>query len=135
MRRRLAVQPFEAAIAALLVISGAAGLADYGVTDPAAALLPGWEAIGLNSVVTATGLLLLAGLAWRWRAGETAGLLFLAGVIAARFLLYGHYLGFGPSFVVTGAFDAAIIWAAAARLLAIRRQEVIVLVGPEGEVR
>jgi hypothetical protein len=135
LRRRLAVQPFEAAIAALLLISGAAGLARYGITDPTAALLPAWEAVSLNVVLAATGLLILAGIARAWRAGEAAGMLFLTGVIAARFLLFGYYLGFGPAFVVTGVFDLAVIWAAIARLLAIRRHQVIVLASPAGDVR
>ena len=135
IRRRLAVQPFEAAVAGLLAISGVAGLANYGVIDPTAALLPAWEAAALNITTTVTGLLIFAGIAWRWRAGETAGMLFLTGVIAARFLLYGRYLGFGPSFIITGVFDAGLIWAAAMRLLAIRRREVIVLAKTNGDVR
>src|SRR5258706_8773598 len=127
MRRRLAVQPFEAAIAGLLIISGAAGLARYGITDPTAALLPAWEAVSLNIVFAVTGLLIIAGVAGAWRAGEAAGMLFLIGVIAARFLLFGWYLGFGPAFIVTGVFDAGLIWAAVARLLAIGRHQVVVL--------
>ncbi len=62
-------------------------------------------------------------------------MLFLTGVIAARFLLFGYYLGFGPAFIVTGVFDAGLIWAAVARLLAIRRHQVIVLASFDGEVR
>src|SRR5260221_9414188 len=134
MRRRLAVQPFEAAIAGLLIVSGIAGLARYGIIDPTAALLPAWEAVSLNIFFAATGLLILAGVAAAWRAGEAAGMLFLTGVIAARFLLFGWYLGFGPAFIVTGVFDAGLIWAAVARLLAISRHQVIVLASLDGGV-
>ena len=134
MRRRLAVQPFEAAIAGLLLISGIAGLDRYGITDPTAALLPAWEAAGLNVVFIITGMLILAGIAYSWRGGEAAGMLFLIGVIAARFVLFGYYLGFGPAFIVTGVFDTGLIWAAIARLLAIRRRQVIVLASTDGDV-
>src|SRR5260221_8305509 len=108
MRRRLAVQPFEAAVAALLLVSGLAGLARYGITDPTAALLPVWEAVSLNIIFAATGVLILAGVAAAWRAGEAAGMLFLVGVIAARVLLFGYYLWFGPAFIVTGVFDTSL---------------------------
>lgn len=126
--RRLSVTPFETAIAALLVISGVASALHYGVIDPVTALLPGWEAVLLSVMSAVTGLLMIAGSAVPHRGSETAGLLFLAAVIASRFLLYGYYLGFGVNFAVTGVFDSALVWAAAARLGTIRRHEVLVRV-------
>ena len=128
---RLAVAPFEAAIAALLIISGIAALAGYGLTDPVSALLPGWEAVTLSAVSAGTGGLMTGGIASGQRGAETAGLLLLTGVIGSRFLLYGAYLGFGSRFAVTGVFDAAIIWAAVTRLRTIRRGLVIVRVSGE----
>jgi len=125
---RLAVAPFEAAIAALLVISGLAALAGTGIIDPVTALLPGWEAAGLSVTTTVTGALMIAGAASGQKGPETAGLLFLIAVILCRFLLYGAYLGYGADFAVTGVFDSSIIWAAAARLTVIRRGQVIVRV-------
>jgi len=128
---RLAVAPFEAAVAALLVISGVAALAGYGLIDPVAALLPPWEATALSAMSVTAGALMLAGTGVPSRGAETAGLLFLIAVILSRFLLFGAYLGFGSRFAVTGVFDAAVIWAAAARLGTVRRGQVIVRVSGE----
>ncbi len=128
---RLAVAPFEAAIAALLVISGLAALAGYGLTDPVQALLPGWEATVLAVMSVASGLGMGAGIAAGRRGTEAAGLLFLLAVITSRFLLTGHVLGYGPRFVVTGVFDAAVAWAALARLGTLARGQVIVRVSGE----
>jgi hypothetical protein len=132
MRRalaRLAVVPFEAAIAALLVVYGLAALAGYGIVDPVSALLPVWEATVLSLMSVATGVLVAAGAAVPHRGAETAGLLFLIAVIACRFLLFGYYLGYGSQFVTTGVFDAGLVWAAAARLDTIRRRLVLVRTG------
>lgn len=126
--RRLSVMPFETAIAWLLIITGIAGGMHYGVTDPVAALLPAWEATLLSAMSGVTGALMLAGAGIPHRGAEAAGLLFLCGVIVSRFVLYGFYLGFGPSFAVTGIFDTALVWAAVARLAMIGRREVLVRV-------
>ena len=126
---RLSVVPFEAAIAALLVISGVAALLNYGLIDPVQALLPGWEALTLSSMSVATGVLMLAGTAAPHRGAEAAGMLFLIGVISVRFLLFGVYLGFGANFAVTGVFDTAVVVAALVRLDTIRRGQVTVRVG------
>lgn len=115
--RLLTITPFETAIAVLLIFYGVTALAHYGLVDPVAALLPGWEATLLSVMSAGTGALLLAGAGIPHRGAETAGLLFLIGVIASRFLLYGFYLGFASNFIVTGAFDVTLIWAALARLL------------------
>jgi hypothetical protein len=114
---RLAVVPFEAAIAALLAVYGVAALAGYGIIDPVAALLPAWEATALSVMSVATGVLITAG---------TAGLLFLVAVIACRFLLFGYYLGYGSQFVTTGVFDTGLVWAAGTRLSAIRRGLILI---------
>lgn len=126
---RLAVVPFEAAIAALLAVYGIAALAGYGIIDPVADLLPAWEATALSVMSVATGVLMTAGTAVPHRGAETAGLLFLVAVIACRFLLFGYYLGYGSQFVTTGVFDAGLVWAAAARLSSIRRGLVLVRTG------
>lgn len=132
-RRRLAVTPFETAVAALLVISGIAALLHYGLVDPVTALLPWWEATVLSVMSIATGGLMIAGAAVPHRGAEAAGLLFLAGVILSRFLLYGFYLGFGADFAVSGIFDGALVWAAFARLATIWRREILVRVSEPPE--
>jgi hypothetical protein len=126
--RRLSVTPFETAIAWLLIVSGVASALNFGVIDPVSALLPGWEAAALSVMSAVTGGLMLAGAGIPHRGAETAGLVLLCGVVLARFLLYGFYLGFGSNFAVTGVFDVAIVWAAAARLVTIARREVLVRV-------
>jgi hypothetical protein len=123
---RLAVVPFEAAIAALLAVYGVAALAGYGIIDPVAALLPAWEATALSVMSVATGVLITAGTAVPHRGAETAGLLFLVAVIACRFLLFGYYLGYGSQFVTTGVFDTGLVWAAGTRLSAIRRGLILI---------
>lgn len=125
----LTITPFESAVAALLMITGIAGLGHYRTIDPVTALLPAWEAAFLSAMTVLTGVLLLAGSGIPHRAAETAGLLFLTGVIISRFLLYGAYLGYGQDFAVTGVFYATLVWAALARLLTIRRGQVVVRVG------
>ncbi|HEY5990766.1 MAG TPA: hypothetical protein VIV12_30880 [Streptosporangiaceae bacterium] len=124
--RRLVIAPFESAIAALLIISGAAQLLNAGLIDPVRALLPPWEATALSGLSIGTGLMMMAGSAAASKGAEIAGLLLLIAVITCRFLLYGVYLGFGSGFVVTGVFDTAVVAAALARLWTVGRGDVIV---------
>ncbi|HEY5985819.1 MAG TPA: hypothetical protein VIV12_05455 [Streptosporangiaceae bacterium] len=126
--RRLIITPFESAIAALLVISGAAQLLGAGLIDPVRALLPPWEAAALSWLSVGTGLVMMAGSAAAAKGAEICGLLLLVAVITCRFLLYGVYLGFGSGFVVTGVFDTAVVAAALARLWTVGRGDVIVRV-------
>lgn len=126
---RVAVVPFETAIAMLLAVYGVAALAGYGIIDPVAALLPAWEATALSVMSVATGVLMITGTAIPHRGAEAAGLLFLIAVITSRFLLFGYYLGYGSQFVTTGVFDAGLVWAAMSRLSAVRRGLVIIRAG------
>lgn len=129
--RRLAIYPFEAAVAVLLFVSGISGLLKYGVTDPVSALLPMWLAVTLNVMTTLTGGLMLAGTMAGERRAELAGLLFLIGVVTCRFILFGVYFGFGSDFVTTGIFYTAIICAALVRLSSIRRGLMVVRIRNE----
>lgn len=124
--RRIAIVPFETAVAVLLIASGSAGLAHVGVIDPVGALLPGWESVTLYAMTIFTGVLMVAGIATAGRGVEMAGLLFLLAVMADRFILYGYYLGFGPDFAVNGIFDMAVVWAALTRHRTVRKRQVIV---------
>lgn len=126
--RRLMVVPFETAIAILLIISGAVGLAHYGIIDPIAALLPAWEAAALNIMAIFAGGLMTTGMGGSLKRPELSGLLLLLGVVICRFILFGYYLGFGENFVTTGVTDAAFIWAAVARLITILNGSSIVII-------
>jgi hypothetical protein len=131
MRRffaRLAVVPFEAAIAALLIISGVSSLMKFGVVDPFTALLPAWQQHLLSGVSVATGFLMWFGSGLPHKGSEYAGLMLLIAVILSRFLLFGQYLGYGSGFIVTGVFDAAIVCAAVSRLVTLVKDRKIVIV-------
>lgn len=124
---RAAVVPFEVAVGLLLLFSGLTAMFHVGLIDPVTALLPDWEAILLNVMTTLCGALIIAGVILAVGAAEAAGLLFLLGVVAARFLLYGHYLSYGANFVLTGVLDATIIGAAVVRLITLRQRKSIIL--------
>ena len=126
MLQRLGILPFETAIALLLIISGVAQLTHVGLIDPVGVLLPAWEAMAFGWVTIGTGLQMMGGMAIASRRAEMAGLLLLIAVISSRFLAYAIYLGFDTRFVVTGVFDAAIIWAAITRLLTVRRGDTLI---------
>src|SRR6266567_9418446 len=130
--RRLSAMPFATAVAVLLVISGATQLFGIGLAAPVDALLPGWEATLLGWLTVAAGALMITGMGTEAARVEMAGLLGLVIVVTSRFLLYGFYLGFGLNFAVTGIFDAAIIWAAVARMVTVARGQVIVRVSGGG---
>jgi hypothetical protein len=124
--RRAVVDPFESAIALLILGSGVAGLANYGLIDPVEVLLPAWESVGLNIMMVMSGVLCMVGIIFGQVQSERSGLMFLIAVVLSRFLLYGDYLGYDSSFVLTGIFDALIIGAAVTRLLSSRRVLLIV---------
>jgi hypothetical protein len=126
--RRLVIVPFETAIALLLIATGITGIFHAAVVDPVDALLPHPEAVALYAMSAFTGLLMAAGIAASNRGTEIAGLLFLTAVILDRFILYGYYLGFGASFIVTGIFDSAIVWAALTRLHTVRKRRALVMI-------
>ena len=127
MFRRMAVTPFEIAIAILLIIYGVANFLNTNLFDPLRALLPGWESWTVGSMGVLSGLLIVMGIARSWRGGEAAGLIFLWAVIMTRFVSYGYYLGFGSEFLVQGIFDTAVIVATIVRLNTIRKGSTIVL--------
>lgn len=126
MLKRMSIVPFEMAIAALLIISGMTGFLHFGITDPLSLLIPMWEQIILNGLSVLSGVFLAAGVSADSGRFEMAGLLFLNGVILSRFLLYGHYFGYGNNFLQTGLFDLAVIVASLARGRTIRKKHVLV---------
>lgn len=126
MFRRMTIAPFEMAIAIFLVISGVSGLFHYGVIDPLAILIPMWEEIALNCLAIISGLCMLFGVAIDSGRFEAAGLFFLNGALISRFILYGHYLGYGNNFIQTGIFDLVVVIASLIRGRTIRKKHVIV---------
>ena len=130
--RRLAITPFETAVAALLAISGVSQLARWGLADQLLAVLPYWEAAIFSGVSITAGLLTSGALAAGARRSEMAGLLLICGVVASRFLLFGALFGYGSPFWATGVFYLAVLWAAAVRLLMIRRGDTLIRVRDGG---
>lgn len=127
MLKRISIIPFEAAIAILLILSGFAGLARFGILDPVYSLLPMWEASLFNFLSIFSGGLILAGVAKGSGKIEQFGLFLLLGIIAGRFLIFGHYFGYGKNFFQTGLFELSIIGASLTRLNSVRKRHVVVL--------
>lgn len=126
MLKRMAIVPFEMAIAALLILSGISGLVHVGISDPVLSLLPIWEGDILNIASILSGLLMFFGVASGKGRVELPGLILLNGVILSRFLLFGHLLGYGANFFQTGIFDFVVVIASMTRARSIRKDHVIV---------
>lgn len=131
MLKRISIVPFEVAIAFYALFSGVASIAHFGVIDPLAALLPHWEALFLNIATLISGVFMVAGVSSGISRIEQAGLFFLDGILISRFLLYGHYLHYGPNFFVTGLFTLALLAASVARSITISKKHIIVKVDNE----
>lgn len=123
--RRIAIVPFEVAIAILAIGTGITGLLHFGFIDPVSQLLPNWEADSLNISLIASGVALVWGVMLASGAIESVGLWLLNAVIVARFILYGHFLGYGKEFIITGILDAAIVCAGIMRLWSIRTRHIL----------
>lgn len=126
MFRRMAIVPFEIAIAVLVILSGFTGLVHYGIIDPVSALLPDWESASLNWISLLSGFFMALGVASGKGKLELPGLMLLNGAIISRFLLYGHYLGYGSNFVQIGIFDLIIVVASLVRASSIGKKHTIV---------
>jgi hypothetical protein len=125
---RTTIVPFETAIAVLSLISGIAGIAQFGISDPIFSLIPHWEADLFFLMYTFSGLGMLVGITLDSGMIESFGLWFLSGAVIARFILYANYLGVNANFIVTGAFDAVILAAAFMRMRYIRSKHLLVKV-------
>ena len=126
--RRIAIVPFEIAIAILAFVSGLTGLFHIGIVDPIGQLLPAWEADLLNSALLLCGGFLIVGVCLASASIEAIGLWLLNTTIVARFILYGKFFNYGTAFVLTGIFDLAIIAAGSIRLRSIRTKHVLLKV-------
>lgn len=132
---RVATVPFETSIALLLVISGIAQLSNWVTQDPMRAVLPFWEIEVINCLTLISGVFMIVGLGIAWRKVELAGLMFLLAVFAIRLLLFAVYFGINKDFAVSLVFDAAVLWAAIARIVHIFRGATVVLVKDDHALR
>lgn len=126
MLRRLTIVPFEVVIAALLIAAGITGMLHFGVVDPIDMLLPNWEAFILNLISVLAGIFIISGISVNNRYIEQAGLLFLIGAITSRFILYGHFFGYGANFIQTGIFYSFVAVACTVRSNSLRNKQVMV---------
>lgn len=126
MLSRVIVAPFETAVSALLIFSGAVIIAHAGPPDPVDILLPSWEVYVLAAMFVLSGASTLAGLAAGKIAVEGSGLLLLSGSLVIRLILYAIYLHIDTTFALTGIIDALFVAASVARLLTIRHHRVII---------
>jgi hypothetical protein len=125
--RRMSIIPFETAIAALMIIAGFSSLLHIGILDPVYAMLPSWESLALSVMSILSGIMMMVGIAADRGHIEQAGLLFLNRVILARFMLYGHFFGYGENFIQIGVFYLVILISSAARSFALRKRHVVVM--------
>lgn len=123
---RLVTQPFEAAVAMLLMITGVAELAGWAQPGPKTALLPSWEITGLNVLTFITGLFILIGILFGWRRFELSGLFFLLAIFVIQLVVFAAYFGVNKDLAVTIVFDMAVIWAAIVRIAHILRGTTLV---------
>lgn len=126
MLHRMAVAPFECAIAVLILVSGVAQVFGWGTADPVNILLPAWEVYLLSAMLLLCGFLVLLGIGLDHVATEAVGLVLLMGSLLARLVLYNVYLGTNSTFVLTGTLDLVFILAAISRLSTIRRARVVI---------
>jgi hypothetical protein len=125
-RERLSTLPFEAAIGFLVIVSGAVGLFNFGVTDPLAKVLPTWENVLFNLVYLTSGVGIVLGLTRGRAAGEGAGLVLLCTGALVRAVVYFLALGLDQRLTVSLMFDAVVIWASALRLRSLSRGDIII---------
>lgn len=123
---RAAIIPFETAIGLLSIVSSTAGMFHFGIIDPVTSTLPYWEAILVNLAYILSGIGMTAGILADLGSVEAFGLWLLSGSVIVRFVLYGRVLGYGTSFIVTGALDSLFLGAAMIRLYHIRKRHVII---------
>lgn len=123
--RRIAIVPFEMSIAFLALGSGITGLLHIGFIDPINQILPNWEADTLNSSLVLCGVGLIWGVLLANGAIESVGLWLLNATIAARFLLFGSFFGYGKEFIITGLLDVSVVAAGIVRLWSIRTKHIL----------
>ena len=123
--RLLSITPFEAAVCMLLAISGVSQLGHWGQTDIVLSVLPNWEGLLFDVLSIFSGLFTITALAAAARRAEMAGLLMIIAIFLSRLLLFGAYLGYGSSFIQTGVFYAAVVWAAVVRFNMIRNGDTL----------
>lgn len=126
--RRIAIVPFEFAIAILVLGSGLISVFHLGTTDPINTLLPTWEANLISVSFLLSGILMIFGISLASAAIESLGLWFLNAIILSRFVLYGHYFHYNEDFWLMGIFDLAIILAGVIRLRSIKSEHVLIKV-------
>ena len=126
--KRMAIVPFELAIAILSSVSGLTSLFHVGLVDPINQILPYWEALVLNVALMTCGLSMIWGICKDNGAVEAAGLWLLNTTITARFVLYGYFFHFGKNFFLMGIFNLAVVFAGFVRLHTVRNQHILLKV-------
>jgi hypothetical protein len=113
--------PFEAAIAAIIVVQAIVAFGRWGIVDPTTTLLPNWMTVLFNTLYLVAGALILTGLLWPRGDVEGAGLVLLAGTVMARGIMFGQLLGWQVRAVTSIAFALFVASAAVARILMLKK--------------
>jgi len=127
MLRHARIQPFETAIAALIVCQGIIALTGGNLVDPGNALLPQWLAIAIQCTYSLAGLVMLIGLSIPRGDVEGAGLILLSTGLVGRALLFGVYLGWDSRALTALLFSALLACACAARLVLLQSGMVLII--------
>lgn len=114
---RAQLQPFETALALVIVVQGVVALLGARTTDPLSEQLPDWLLVTFLGGYTLAGLAILFGL-FRPRGDvEGGGLVLLALLLVARAILFVKYLGWGPQAAGSLAFSVCFVGACALRFM------------------
>lgn len=122
--KRLSVQPFEAALALLTILSGILLLVRVGpprTPSPVTALLPEPLVFAFRMFYFASGVGMFAGLGWGYRNLEAFGLILLLTSLGGFTLTMLVVIGFKP--LILGSVIGAVVFGIAAvmRLMALLR--------------
>jgi hypothetical protein len=134
MVSRISVQPFEIAVALLLIISGLAQFFGWGQSDVTLIILPRWEQHLISSLAIFSGMSVVAGVSLNLRRFELSGMLFLISMFIIRLMLYAVYLGVNWSFAITGVFYISVLWAAVVRVIRILKGGTIIWIRGDHDV-
>lgn len=132
---RLAMLPFETGIGGLLLTSGIVELCGWGKPDKILAVLPQWEVAGLSILALISGIFMLVGVGKPSKRFELSGLFFMMAVIGVRLFLFAYLIGLNEEFIVTGVFDASLLWSAVARIITLARGKSLMWVRGDDELR
>lgn len=117
---KIRAAPFEAAVAAVIVVQAVIAFGSWGIVDPVSQLLPGWLTVAFNVLYLIAGVAILAGLILSRGDVEGAGLVLLSSIVMARGVMFGQLLGWDIKAVTSLAFAVFVAAAAVLRIAVLK---------------